>query len=81
MFAHGLLRGGYTQWFEERAYRLSEPPPSYFGGHLGLGAGLWGRVAGRVLVGGDVVVDVVLSDGGGHETPRLMFSLTLGGWL
>lgn len=81
LFAYGLGRGGYTQWREETRVRLVDESPSrYIGGHVGLGAGAWGRIGSRFLLGGEAVFDFLLADATLVEKP-VTLAFGLGVWL
>lgn len=79
-FGFFLVRGGYTHFADNIAFRDSVSPGALPGGHLAVGGGAWGRAARRLLAGGEVAVEIhfVL---GGVPLPMLNVSLALGAWL
>lgn len=80
LYAFGLVRGGYSQWREDTVTRFLAAASEWRGGHLGLGAGVWGRLGARFMVGGEVVLDLLFAQGALQETPASI-SLGLGAWL
>lgn len=81
VFGYALLRGGYSRWSQDVSLRTSlAPPDRLHGGHYGLGAGIWGRIGRRFLLGGEVASDMLRFDYR-QSASTLTVSLTLGAWL
>ena len=64
---------------EDYAERLSLEQTEWAGPHIGGGAGVWGRLGSRFMIGSQVALDVLISDN--HEDVPLTLSLSLGLWL
>ncbi len=78
-FAFALIRGGYSQRYG-LSWRTTDDHLSWIrGGHVGVGAGAWGHLGTRFMVGGEIVSDVLMAELAGVYP--LTLSLSLGLWL
>lgn len=62
LFAFGSLCTGVSRWHLDIADRLSIARTDWLGAHVGFGAGAWGRLGTRTFLGGELVLDVLISE-------------------